>query len=1425
MKKILSIVLTLALLVSLVPFYGTASQAEAAGSYFLFPNEKDQKTSPRIVSSKNVSLTGTINGIVGTSISYKVQQVTASSDDALNSTQDISTGITTSGNNTITVSNVELFPGLNKITFKGIAGTSIVEEHIYIEYRDSPTLNDLEILFENKSYTVAETGVTMLYSNEVPAKAKGNITIVGKAPNATRVIVEVNKKSYEFSVAGATSNYRFSTSQLEINKGMNTITFKVSNGGQVIETTRLVSLYNGEVTYYDEKITSNGVSNDVVLGGEYSVKSTDVKLSGKAVIPMPLYDIAAFKAANAVDNTVTIEKYKLDVTDKIKYPDNTALITAIRTLLQANMSIAVSGITPTVTLGAIEPTVINADSKYLTIDYSYNISNLSYDTPITFKYTGPNLTQYNVSDERKITLRNSTLPFIADINYLSGFDSTMTTNPSDKNYSVVNNKRILTSLEGVDIGSSGVDVYSIPMAVEILIANQGNTSDKSITDLIKAEINGKSYGIKVISDSSGNPITEQVEQIVNGVPTTYLRVFVEFAKLDKSGTNNVAFWLDADPALIIKKNYIFKLQYGPYVKYENIVDGMSIPYNSLDPKSMEKLIKSLGGFAGRIMNVANSSDINYPSDDATSPKQTVFLYLNNVAIEINSYDPKNPHAPLFSPKGITVDDKGELVDIENELDKAGEIAAYLNKAGENTLKFVFYTSTYSYESTMKFSIVPTNLPTIPAEKTDGVYPYTTGTWPPVPADSKFTYNSSTGVYTTKEADFNVYGTFDFIDLAATDTAIDDILKGPGRKVNPADYVVTISNPNWNKDIDWDLTKQFKFTDGKRNIEKLGNNSANGDRIYNSTADDASTPYANVTFYYDVENENFFFDISNQSMPSDGSPLVYVISVFNAGKAGPRATYRLEINPVSIPYSIKSPVEEERITNKNYVEFIISSPGADSVVVDKQVAEKVEFLDYKDGTTKILAYRVIVTGLKANSEKKIPFTITRGDTKITDSITVKYVPTNIPGAQYLEPMKNSHKVFNNALSLTFPKNTNLIRSEFNKIDDHATQVYTGHQILFAIANPDDGIVDRHLYEGQVGDYTATSKSLGLIHMKNRFEDLAGRYIKASPLFWVDAGLADNPETTKYDSIAMGLDPFPFPNTSDKYDKNFTTRYKQYDRELIPSSVGSLTLTYDPSIVATAGTTITVFRFDPVEQSWENIGGVVDTKKGTITVPFTKFGYYVVAKLTRSYNDIIDHNYAREPMEAIYAKGIMNAADPVSQFGGDRYVTRGEFTRMIVKALELPLNYAGSLHFTYYPETITNANNAEAMYDYRYIETAARAGIVNGTRPGFFDEDVQLSRQDASVILTRALELKLETDSKKAKAQLDKAFKDGGNFDFYAIPSVLAIQKKGFIVGKPISSADPKQGFMFDPKARMLRSDAAIIMARVMADQKKLPTIYN
>ncbi|GBG08011.1 hypothetical protein PAT3040_02578 [Paenibacillus agaridevorans] len=1410
MKRALSLILTIALFVTLLPSFAATQTASAAGSYFLFPNENDTRANARIVSTGTIQLEGTINGVVGSSISYNVKQVTSSgTEEVLNTTEEITTGVATTGDNRISISSLILFPGMNKITFRGVAGTSSVSESIYIEYRDSPMLYDLKVQFENKEHDLLEDQPTMLYSTAPVITNTGQIVITGRAPNATKVTIDINGRSFDFNVSTASSNNRFSTSQLTIDKGINNISFKVHNGGQIVQTTRQVAFYNGEVTYYDMAIfqVDNGeIINKAALqqNMNYSTPTNSgLKISGKAIIPLPLHDLT--------DNANTIIEFD---------PLNSA---AFLTKLSGLLSMQVQGTnTPVVPdAGSVSflPATITPTTKFITVSFTYTLPQVAFDISQSVRFIAPNLNQYNQSTWTAFTLRDNSKAFIYDVNYLTGFDSSMTKAISNNTIrsEAVNTTRIL-NLQGTDIPESGVDVYSVPMGVELLIGNYdkllstpaASPAYSELVDKIVASVTGTPFTYKMVMSPNGGsdpvaPLAQVVTRQVNNQQVSFLRVFLEIQKLPKSGTNFISFKFHptvtgtSNPRATTEvKTITARLLYGPYMKFDTIVNGMDVKFDSVKG-SNASLMTQLGNFEGQIFNVVNDAEIKY-----TGVGKSVFLYINNVEVPLVA---DTTTATKFKPAPSA---------------DAAFIGNILNKAGENTVKFVFNSPSNNYESTLKFNIVPTNLPVVPALESDGVYPHTQGQWPPLPNDPNFTKQGS--VYTTKNAYYDVYGTFDFIDLGGQN----DVATQLQNVDNKNSYIVTISSPNWSGDVRWDLSKQFTLANNNRAILKDPLNTA-ADHVINNGASPTGPSNVNVNFYYDVDKEHFFFNISNEVMPDDGSSMVYVVTVYNAGPNGPRATYRLELNPISIPYNIKAPLTEERITNKNFVEVIISSPGADSITIGKEKAEKVTFKEYSGSTvTNVDAFRAVVKDLRAGRDTKIPFQITRGEDTIKQELTVKYVPTNIPGAQMLETMASSHKLFNNSLTLTFTKNTQLIRPNYNNSNGHATQVYNGNDLLFAIANPNDGIVDRHLYEGQPPNYSANSQAEGNLHIGYRFQDQARQFIKASPLYWIDGGLADDPDpilSPGYDPITTGQDPFPFPNLVGKYEGTFASRWNRFDLELVPSAPGSLTITYDSNVVQSAGTTITVFRFDPYNSTWENIGGVVDEKKRTVTVPFNKFGYYVAVKLTKGFNDITDHPYAREAMEAIFSKGIMNAVDPVGLFGGDRYVTRGEFTRMIVRAMNLPLNYAGDHHFSYYPETITNANNASAIYDYRYIETAARAGIVNGKRPGFFDEDVELSRQEAATILARALQLKLETDSTKAKSALDKVFKDSGTFDFYSIPSVLAIQKKAFIQGKLINPLEPKDGSVFEPRARLLRSDAAIIMARVMNDMKKLPKIYN
>jgi hypothetical protein len=1392
LKRALALILTLALFVTILPSFAATQSASAAGSYFLFPTEHDTITSPRIVSTPTVSLSGTINGVNGSSISYHVDQVTLDGR-ILNYTQEISTGISTTNDNRITVSGVTLFPGLNKITFKGIAGTSEVSESIYIEYRDSPMLYDLKVTFENRDYEMQEATPTMLYSNSTNQQTSGNIVITGKAPNATKVTIVINDRSFDFNVSTASSDSRFSTSQLSIDKGMNKIVFKVYNGGQIIESTREVAYYNGDITFYnltmedsDTPVQSSKLENNMSFLTDSNAAGY-VKVKGSAIVPLPIRTLNATIPADR-QNIIT----PTGPNDAVFTSQLAQLLTMETSIKDASGAYVNADVTPATDVSYI----VDSSNQFLTVNFTFALPTFRYDDTNRIRFEAPNNTAFGYSNWYNFTVRNSTLAYIYDVNYLSGFDTSIAGNPTR-----------LLGLQGVDIPADGVNVYSMPMAVEVLIGNHATLAG-SLNDLFN--VNGAASG-SFTQIGGATPTSEVVYRTINNVSTPFLRVFVQINQLPKSGTNDITFQLNKANTIASQEEVkvIAKLMYGPHAKFDAISNGMKVNFDTVRNDQTYLINTDLGRLAGQLFNVTNQNEIVYETVSGATYKQSVFMYINNVEIPLEQGDV----ITKFKPKGIDGTTTAAAV--------RTSIFNVLNKSGENTLKIVFRSGGNLYENTLKFSIVPTNLPIIPAPDTEGVYPYSSGYEKPLPNDPSFVKQGT--VFATKEADFNVYGTFDFVDLG-NEANMQSTLTGINNK---SDYIVTISSPDWKETVEWNLGMDLWPTKDGTAVPGFETNPLNFIPA-TPNAGKPDTLDAAIQFYYDVNKQSFYFIMKDQSMPIDGSSQVFVITVFNAGVAGPRATYRLEINPISIPYTIKSPVKEERITNQNFVEVIISSPGADSIVVGKETAEKVSFIEYVAGAaTYKEAFRAVYKGLRENRETKIPFTITRGEDTIKQELIVKYVPATIPGAQMLETMGSSHKLFSNALELTFSKGTQLVRPNYNAQNNQATQVYNGNEILFAIANPNDGIVNRHMYESQPPNYSANSQAEGNLHIGYRFQDIARQYIKASPLFWIDAGLADNPDPTSpvYDPIKTGLDPFPFPNIAGKHTGSFASRWNLFNRELVPTQAGELTLAYDQNVAEAAGTTITVFRFDPYNSTWENIGGVVDEKKRTITVPFSKFGYYVAAKMTKGFNDITDHPYAREAMEAIYAKGVMNAVDPVGVFGTDRYVTRGEFTRMIIRALDLPLNYGGDMHFTYYPETITNANNASSIYDYRYIETAARAGIVRGTRPGFFDEDVELSRQDASVILARALNLKLETDSTKAVKSLEKVFKDSGIFDYYSVPSVLAIEKKGFIKGQLVNPNEPKEGSVFLPKARLLRSDASIIMSRVMNDMKKLPKIYN
>ncbi|WP_139829172.1 S-layer homology domain-containing protein [Paenibacillus aquistagni] len=1315
MRKFISMMLVMVIIVAMVPlpFAGQAyADSVKAGSNFVFNNESTSISSARVTRDAVTSFTGTLNGVSGSNISYSVYNVT-NNDRVID--DNYREGITSNINandGRITVNNIQLYPGLNRIVFTGYQGITVIQETFYVEYRNGPTLHDLEISLSGNTFPIAENEVTVVYSSTTKGATEANVTIKGVAPNSDKVQVIVNGNSKTYNVTES-AGWRFFSSSTKLMLGKNIITFKVYNGTQVVETTREVAFYNQKVTYFDVSMKDQN-NNKVDLSQSPTLVASSPEVTGRIIMP--------------IDNTVTVPptvdvKYKLD-------NGTEAPVTATR-----NASLATS--------------------HYEVYEFTLNLTGTQFDKrhELALKVDPFIPDPADIRQGEKsfyFTLKNASEPYIYQARYLQGYSSGMTVGE-------------VLNLQGVTL--NGSDIYSLPAAIEFLVVN-GDVNNAANLIQIDSIVGLPSTTGAELTFLNGAATTEQV--MVNGVSMSMTKVVYTLNKLPKTGKLTLNLKANGSTSLFPAT---ITLLYGPYVKFNEVYDGMKISQSTpgLDMFTAAKqIVEDLDFFNGEIYNVANESNIVY-----SGTGQNVFFYINNKQI---------PLKPGSRNSQFGLDQANQ-----NIIDEA---ARALTIGGDNKVKFVYRTDNQSYEATMTFTIISSGAPSIPAVDTDPIYPYITKQEPHDPAITE-----KGGIYYTSETSFNVFGTFDFIDLGKDQGTVEATLSG----MSPdelASFMFQIRMPNMTKPITWTLGNDLYQWKGSS-------------VPYNGT----NNPVDNLKVYYDEEKQSFIFVIEDIQLPVDGTPLNMRFKVSNnGGITGPE--YPMQVIRLVDVYNLIKPIPEKRVVNQNFVEIVLQSENADKVTINKKEVPKSTYKPfYVDDIVYENAYRTIVTGLKANKDTKIDIVINVGNDVIKDTIIVKYVPTIIPGAVNIEDMSKSFKLFEGKLNLSFDKGTSLVRRNYNEADPLYNQIYADNMIYFAIANPKDGIVDRFEFEAVPANYDDEMAEAGVIFDSS----FPKQYVKMSEVFWMDPGLADDIGTpTVYDPIKEGHNPVQMSSN----EKGIESYHKRMiDRELVPSKRGKLTLGYNPSTIQDTGRMITVLRFNPEMGQWENLGGVVDPKKHTVTVPFDQFGYYVVAKLSFSYEDIVDHNYGRDFIETIYAKGVMNASVPNSYFGTGEYITRGEFTRIIVKGMEFKLNYDGQLHFDdlYIPPVI----DVNATWDYRYIETAARLGIVRGVAPNYFGGDLQITRQDAAVMVAKALNLKLETDPDKVLKGLQKYFRDASKINYYARPSVLAIAKKGLLAGVPVDPNDPSRGAVFNPDANMLRGDAAILMARVMIDAKKLP----
>ncbi|MBE3564082.1 MAG: S-layer homology domain-containing protein, partial [Hydrogenibacillus schlegelii] len=504
--------------------------------------------------------------------------------------------------------------------------------------------------------------------------------------------------------------------------------------------------------------------------------------------------------------------------------------------------------------------------------------------------------------------------------------------------------------------------------------------------------------------------------------------------------------------------------------------------------------------------------------------------------------------------------------------------------------------------------------------------------------------------------------------------------------------------------------------------------------------------------------------------------IYVLTLED--NQGRRAEATIVIERAAAGWKVLAPLKAKPtdpypIVNSNAAVVKVFAEKATKVLIGKEEAKtsnttKPDFVfNEKLGDEAPETYYVFTATVPLKPGlNKIPLTLTFADKTYKDEVLIYNANAPITGAEYYDTLgkKTSFTAFNKAVTLTFPKGTVLLKPPAKRFDDEVidrqTDIYTDVPLYFGLANRTTGEVT------EPGSALASSLVL------------PANFIYASPLYYIDAGDVAAPG---------GRDPYLVSNTLGLRD--FRSRAILRDN-LIPSQRGTLTLAYDPSIVQQAANQLTVFYHDGTR--WQNLGGVVDPKKHTITVPFKRFGYYMVMKLNQSFADVVNHPFAQTAMETMYAKGIMPNFSS-SSFGAYRPVSRGELASDLVRALDLPIN-AGPYEdsegrYPLEPSFYDVRPSGDTWdYAYRYIETAARAGIVSGKQPGYYYPDADVTRQEAAVMIARAMNLKLPATPEAAQAILAKQFTDVNQMHYYALPAIAAVTKAGLMQGSPVNPND-------------------------------------
>ncbi|MDF2923819.1 MAG: hypothetical protein K0R57_2733 [Paenibacillaceae bacterium] len=223
---------------------------------------------------------------------------------------------------------------------------------------------------------------------------------------------------------------------------------------------------------------------------------------------------------------------------------------------------------------------------------------------------------------------------------------------------------------------------------------------------------------------------------------------------------------------------------------------------------------------------------------------------------------------------------------------------------------------------------------------------------------------------------------------------------------------------------------------------------------------------------------------------------------------------------------------------------------------------------------------------------------------------------------------------------------------------------------------------------------------------------------------------------------------------------------------------------------------VFRLDGGSGEPQPVmSGRYDFTAGHSSFLMKTSGIYAIWSSPDLFTDLEAVPWAQSAVSFLAARQITDGVAP-GGFGPEEAVTREQFLKMLLLALEIDVNGRTEAAFTDVP--------AGAWY-YGAVAHAQRLGIAEGREDGSFGIGLEVTRQDAAVMALRALDyLKGGTGRTTGAAPLP--YSDRESIAGYAKDAVQRMTASGIMEGFPDNG--------FHPYTSATRAQAAVMIKRIM-----------